>query len=1026
MPIPFDQWLESRQQQPPIEGEEDISPLDNEKVPFDEWVKKKQQVEGPVRLRDVPTVVGKVSSAVFPFLDKFNQVLTYPWYGATIGAIEGTGVKKGFLEGLRAEKRPGLPELLEAAELHPVVNYGKRMQEELGVEKLPPAAEKRLRHLKGIFNFGLTFVEPDLLSVLGPARMAMKLPTALSKLSKAERVGEGLQGAAETLIKAWRKKGIENIPIPDSVKERIREKALGTPFAKHFAHTLDYGEQGEKADKLMNLAKYEQRKFNERAADLSQQMENAKIKLLEEVPEGTIDENVLRKWEDRVWDAIERADWRGVDELGLNAQDVQDLLLYNDRLLDESRGIQKRLGMPRDTKIKQEGYRWVPHIREGKEEFKDLSWRKITKRPPSRGILKFLDKEGREFWRGDPSWKGSPVSVLQDDKSGLKWYVKKGDGKEPEFLRAEQLTRTEKEALLKTPNAFMTDLGKVLAINTRQKIGKLYTLKMVEGLTNDGVLRRLKPKEVPPAGWRTVNLKGMEEFVAPKHIANLVEHVGRAYLDPKSFAGLVDAIIRGTKPGQVVKRIGQSVARNFLALFPSFYTRNFDANLVLIWLAGVRNPKRASDAWKILRGKGKVAGFPAEMLKKEFEKRGLIGTGFAETFTSDLQPFRITDAIADTGPAQALARVPGVKPVFSTLKKGMMKGEKAIDWAFKKGEAIEDHGKLMIAIDYYFKQRKKYPNKPAEKILDEAAVWAKKNLFDYSDLTRTEEGIKVLYPFYGWVRNIMARTLRAAIHQPSELGQIERFHQRLPGLLGGQTLDEFQPGLSEAAPKYAQEGGTILFPSSPEDPYPSAFLSANFSPFMTPQQAWNNPTGFFLEQLNPVWRMIPEILANRRAYGGVPIDRGNVEGPVDMFLGKGDRTKFLGISMPPVYAHMLQSLPTGRYLQTADVFLRNFFPSWAADPFRAPLSRLETLIWGFTGGKQTRFDIEKWKRRYRWQKLQGPGAYRREIRALQQIIGSPHTTPEQKAAAREMLQNALQRFQKYLREQEKTRAGAGP
>jgi len=901
---------------------------------------------------------------MFQFLEFLNRPL-YAMYGGAAAKAEGKPFEEGALPGMLGKEKKESWDFLNAAVpgWDPILTHLSKKE-----QSTDPIESERAKYWKSwwlpIRNTAMSMGEPDPWWLFG-------------KLSRIPRIGEKFIKPSDTVQRAL----------------------AGSTLARHFYQPGDYPLGDMAQDAVMRL-KRERREAEQGYDEI--------VKALG----GKPTEIIKRADLNRVWDAIER----GAEPLDrLLPADIirrtQDMMSQSRSLQEEIIGIQRRLGLPESKLIDDPTYQYLRRERTALDKYKTASrfWGKGTIQPEKgRTIHRMLpvDEEGRKIGNlytakindeilnprtGRKQRRFVATEFDPDTNEAIRWK----DVQTGNYVEMQPASYKEASRLFNSTNQpFEADLWKTGYRGIQKQLGQVHTLRMMEELQNLDELKRVHRNGVPK-GFRQLKIPGYEGFMASKPTANMIENIAEAYLDPEGFNTMLKGILQESKFGQINKRMTQVFARNVLALHPQYHLRNLVANTQLMWAGGVRNPKRYLEAAQVeaaqyLERKGMTSGpevirgmSNAELLG-ELQKRDVAGSAstFFSTFSNKPldEPFRISDVLVEK-----TRDIPGINQLMRGVRWPMIKGEKAIDWGFRQGQKIEDHGRIGLAIDFVKKHRKEFDT--MEQTLDAAARHVNKFLFNYSELTQTEKNLKVLVPFYAWTRNMMGRTIKDIQGQPSRLARFSRVANKFPEMVGGRFLT---PEEYESAPSYIQQGGATVAPwFERPDQKEGMFLPAFFSPYSTPEQFYGGISkggiqerarglaDWMLGQSAPQWKAIPELAMNFNTFTKQPIDR-----VADK--GAGYQVEpLLGLRVPAMLKHGLKALPTGRYMQEAETLLGSLMPETFQNPYTAPMTGKEALIWYLLGAKASPHEPEKWRTYEEWKKTD----YTRELqRRMQRAI----------------------------------------
>jgi hypothetical protein len=279
----------------------------------------------------------------------------------------------------------------------------------------------------------------------------------------------------------------------------------------------------------------------------------------------------------------------------------------------------------------------------------------------------------------------------------------------------------------------------------------------------------------------------------------------------------VDPFTRGARLFNRIFKPSQTI------FWPAFVGRNALSNVVLNAIGGVTNPARYLEAAYMMAGVAPQGSGMQKMLSRgllgRVIRRGGMGAAVGGFLAEDWQEGAAAGAavgfgtVAAGGLARAAARrlgrwgmgsevIPGLSRaqfMEEAAKRGILGGgfiqqeilkeagragaglidkrgflrrawSPIYDTAAGANRAVEEHARLTHFLD---KTRKLYkPGAPLEAVLDNAAIEAKKYLFDYGDLSAVERNLlKHWIPFYTFTRKNIPLQLETAVKHPFGTGQ---------------------------------------------------------------------------------------------------------------------------------------------------------------------------------------------------------------------------------------------------------------
>lgn len=202
----------------------------------------------------------------------------------------------------------------------------------------------------------------------------------------------------------------------------------------------------------------------------------------------------------------------------------------------------------------------------------------------------------------------------------------------------------------------------------------------------------------------------------------------------------------------------KSYATTFGPFTGGFATRNFIGNLINgYWLTGT-SPIWNVRAGKLIRQlhKGIEAGDPYKFLKAadrtsigDALHNGVIGTGF---YSADLGAGHALEGLRDLGGASRLRRFGRAVNPVNTDNALLRVGRNANSF-------VEDSSRLGL---FLAKRKGGFTNENAAGVVD-------KYLFNYGDLSKMDEQIKRVIPFWTWTRKNLPLQLEAIAKQPGKI-----------------------------------------------------------------------------------------------------------------------------------------------------------------------------------------------------------------------------------------------------------------
>jgi hypothetical protein len=377
------------------------------------------------------------------------------------------------------------------------------------------------------------------------------------------------------------------------------------------------------------------------------------------------------------------------------------------------------------------------------------------------------------------------------------------------------------------------------AMSGAQEVAKQQSYRELERL---GIARKLKPGEQVPAGWKKIDIHGLEDRVVPAEIYKRMENLNKIMTNDVSL-------------NKVLNRAEQMYTiwrRNATVVGPGFHIRQIIGNIFQNTLAGV-TPKAYMDAAKVLSGKGsvKIGGQTksAEDIIKMAMEDGIINTGSSTDFLNSLT--KELGARLDKGNF--------AQRWLNPLSEKFIPGQIG-----RKASEVEDNLSRLAHYIYVLQKG------GSRKVARESVI---KHLFDYSNLSNIERGVmRTLMPFYAWMRNNIPFQIAQAVKRPGlyqviddlqELGQQEPEVDPLLDEMGinredhRQIMRDLVEQNGGVLPEYIREryvnvGGDNYFNLS----LPSSDLAM-----------LSHPLDNILQSLGPWFQYPSGLMTNRNSFG---------------------------------------------------------------------------------------------------------------------------------------------------------------
>ena len=212
------------------------------------------------------------------------------------------------------------------------------------------------------------------------------------------------------------------------------------------------------------------------------------------------------------------------------------------------------------------------------------------------------------------------------------------------------------------------------------------------------------------------------------------------------------------------------------------------------------------------------------------------------------------------------------------------------------GEFIETNGKLAMFLNELGKRNAALTDvadfSQLSRIVQDSALHTKKYMFDYSDLSKFEQKLKIIFPFYTWTRKNLPLQLESIITQPHKFLAVERLQKASFDMIdmSDEDLENMPSWLRQRAfgIRSKDEGGEYG-------------IFSPLAPSSTLAQAMENPLHMALGMVSPIPKGFFEWGSNVSAFTGQRIER-----------YEGQTVNMFGVEVPAKTAYLLSSIGTFR------------------------------------------------------------------------------------------------------------------
>lgn len=567
-------------------------------------------------------------------------------------------------------------------------------------------------------------------------------------------------------------------------------------------------------------------------------------------------------------------------------------------------------------------------------------------------------------------------------------YILKRGGREFPVQPVTATLKDIQEAKIARGREFVPSVSESYMVDILRKEQQAAFLKFIQkGFVAPGMdvgkswIKRLTPDDdIIPKNWRLIRgVTGMDKFAAPKHMANFIEKKAAKMFDPDTPLGMFEQAghaFANTRLGNMLREATNFWRRNVLAMHPGFYIGNAGSDIAMMHASGGVDawllPFRKAQAGFVQLGRGTriFKNYDNAELGIEFANRGLWHRGIAST--------EVTDELERALHEGFLRRNIGKREgALGAVGKGITKaaekwGEKNTWLLEKVGGNIEANSRIGVAIDWL---KRNGINKPTPEDLDMAAYYATRALIDYQSLSPGERNIRMIIPFYSWVRGILGKTADDIVTSPDRLARAGRFLDMVlePMPSGEQRISD--AWIQENAPTFGAFGASWddIFQRlgmEPEEAGPRMALAGRFLPWTQLEALMNRPPNTILSAINPLLKGPAELASNYSKFKERDIDTltnfpGNVLNPIIGGPYQLATESPFGLRLPASWDYILTQMPGGRTMQAVSELGRGA-GLWK-DPYKADTSPSEALSWYMSGGKFYPFDRNKQLLRRQWE-----------------------------------------------------------
>lgn len=368
--------------------------------------------------------------------------------------------------------------------------------------------------------------------------------------------------------------------------------------------------------------------------------------------------------------------------------------------------------------------------------------------------------------------------------------------------------------------------------------------EMFQNLEQLGILQPVREGEHLAEGWvRLKEIPGMENVAVPKDVHKQITYVDKLLTSDHEAAKLLNK----------AEKMYNIWRRNVTVVRAGFHIRQIIGNIFQNALAGVR-PTAYTAAIKILKNPEKHQRVYEMALHDGILSTGTASADYATTVASE-----INQRLNKASKLQKLNPL-GEQFVFGTM------GRNAGEW--------EDN---VARLAHYVDMIEKGMTR------EEARDSVRKYLFNYSEINKFGRALRVVFPFYQWMRNNLPFQIVNAVKNPTKYMVIAHFMDE------AQQEPDAEQAMTEAGIRSPQDrqlmqgiikdnGG--LLPDYIQKSYAKLGNGGYFNIGLPASDlaSLQNPGKMLMESLNPLFNTASDLSRNQKGLNGAPVDPGVQQG----------------------------------------------------------------------------------------------------------------------------------------------------
>jgi len=366
-------------------------------------------------------------------------------------------------------------------------------------------------------------------------------------------------------------------------------------------------------------------------------------------------------------------------------------------------------------------------------------------------------------------------------------------------------------------------------------------------LTNKDFADVVKPASQAPADFVPLKVS------LPDDLAMMAGGIRVHPMVAKDMDNLLRVADSPTPVGKFIDSLVNNWKQMATVITPGFHTRNFVSNVALNIAGGMRPQmagQRYLEAAKFLRGEA-LDGVPANALEQA-RKWGVVGTEFG--------------VVGDFGDAaQRALRESGKRHIPEGVP--LIGGARATPFGVGReaGQRIEDISRAALFID----QLKKGVD------MRDAALHTSKWMVDYSASAPWDKGIGRVVPFFKWARGVTPLIVETTLKNPKLVASIEKLKQEVESYSDDRDRPDYIERLEGIRLPFKGDRNEALFMNLGL-PGPDVNILPNP---LNPISSLGGAADQLMGSVNPMIKLIPELLVNRSTFTGKQIGYPNINSP---------------------------------------------------------------------------------------------------------------------------------------------------